>query len=380
MAPAALAAKRPAPSPEWPPGGSSPRWPAPPRCRWPACSPATAGCSRSPSSAGCWPCTRPRAVRAHRAARAVAGAGLPGWGRRGVRRRPAGHQHPAAGLGRARARLRRRGQGVGHRAGGRDARARLPGTRRLLAFAAGVAAGFLLPVCRSRWLARGPFCHSVIVAQLVRTDLCGSRSATGCSTWPAWPWATAAAAVLAVDRGRSHRAHRWCSARSLAACASPAGGRRRWTSSPRPPSLAVIGLPVPDDFYYHYAGFLAPFLGWPSRLPPPGCSARRPVTRCRAARPGRGFARRGLPSRRAGARRPSPSSSELCPEPTRRAHRLCTRDQRARGGYPVRRLRGHRPGLVQIAINRLTSSRPGCSTDGRRHRHRLRALPAATTG
>ena len=35
-----------APSRGWRPGGCSPRWPAPPPCRWRACSPATAGCSR----------------------------------------------------------------------------------------------------------------------------------------------------------------------------------------------------------------------------------------------------------------------------------------------------------------------------------------------
>jgi len=47
----------------------------------------------------------------------------------------------------------------------------LPGTRRLLAFAGGVAAGFLIPVVPFALAAPARFWNSVIVAQLVRTDV-----------------------------------------------------------------------------------------------------------------------------------------------------------------------------------------------------------------
>src|SRR6478752_5717391 len=47
----------------------------------------------------------------------------------------------------------------------------LPGTRRLLAFAGGVAAGFLIPVVPYALAAPARFWNSVIVAQLVRTDV-----------------------------------------------------------------------------------------------------------------------------------------------------------------------------------------------------------------
>ena len=88
-----------------------------------------------------------------------------------VRRRPAGQQQPAAGLGRPRVRLRRRGQGVGHPAGPGHPGAGRAAVRRALGFAAGVAVGFLVPVLPFAALAPRTFYNSVVLAQLVRVDV-----------------------------------------------------------------------------------------------------------------------------------------------------------------------------------------------------------------
>jgi alpha-1,2-mannosyltransferase len=134
----------------------------------------------------------------------------------------------------------------------------LPGTRRLLCCLAGVAAGFLIPVLPFTLTAPRQFYDSVIVAQLVRTDvripilyriqeMTGLTLTTG--TLPAAvvvAAGVAAAALLAVTLAAAWRVTRR-----------------------RPPPLDVFAAVtavlviavflVPDDFYYHYAAFLAPF-------------------------------------------------------------------------------------------------------------------------
>jgi hypothetical protein len=134
----------------------------------------------------------------------------------------------------------------------------LPGTRRFLVFAGGVAAGFLIPVLPFA-LAGGltRFWNSVIVAQIARTDVripFGYRVQQMVGLAAGHP----AAAVLAV-------------AGVLALALVLGSFAAAWRVIGRPPALdvfaaastvLVIGIfLIPDDFYYHYAGFLAPFAG-----------------------------------------------------------------------------------------------------------------------
>jgi len=132
----------------------------------------------------------------------------------------------------------------------------LPGTRRLLSCLAGVAAGFLIPVLPFALTDPHQFYESVIVAQLVRSDVriplaYRIQEMTGLTTGTL-PTAVvvgagaAAAVLLTVTVAAAWRASRR-----------------------RPPPLdvfaavttvlVVLVFLVPDDFYYHYAAFLAPF-------------------------------------------------------------------------------------------------------------------------
>ncbi len=138
------------------------------------------------------------------------------------------------------------------------------GGRRLTRFAAGVAAGFLIPVIPFAALAPGRFYDSVVVAQLVRT---GARTPlafrlqylTGLA---AWDLGTAVFLTVAI-----------CLAVALAGTVIVA-----WRVTGRGPSrlewfalataaLVIVAFLVPDDFYYHYPAFLAPFLGMAFALP-----------------------------------------------------------------------------------------------------------------
>jgi alpha-1,2-mannosyltransferase len=136
--------------------------------------------------------------------------------------------------------------------------------QRIARFAAGVAAGFLIPVIPFAALAPARFYDSVVVAQLVRT---GARTPlafrlqylTGLTDWDlSFGVYLAAAILLAV---------------AVAGTAVAA-----WRVTRRGPSalewfdlattvLIVVAFLVPEDFYYHYPAFLAPFLGLAFALP-----------------------------------------------------------------------------------------------------------------
>jgi Dolichyl-phosphate-mannose-protein mannosyltransferase len=140
----------------------------------------------------------------------------------------------------------------------------LPAVRKAARYLAGVAAGFCIPVLPFAVLAPRGFYDSVIVAQLVRT---GARTPldyrlqqlTGLTRWQ--PGMT----VLVIA--------------AVAALVVVAGLLISATTVTRyPPSalewfavvtaaLVVIAFLVPDDFYYHYPGFLAPFLAMAVALP-----------------------------------------------------------------------------------------------------------------
>jgi hypothetical protein len=136
--------------------------------------------------------------------------------------------------------------------------------RRLARFAGGVAAGFLIPVLPFAVLAPGRFYDSVVVAQLVRT---GARTPlafrlqylTGLA---AWDLSTVVLLIVAVAMA------------VIVAATLVAAGR---VTRQRPPALewfavataalVVVAFLIPDDFYYHYPGFLAPFLALAFALP-----------------------------------------------------------------------------------------------------------------
>jgi hypothetical protein len=139
--------------------------------------------------------------------------------------------------------------------------------RRALAYAAGVVAGFAVPVLPFAALAPGTFYRSVIVAQLVRVDsvriplgyrlheMTGLTDATGLTSTLALSLISLLILVLIV--ACSVAASRLAGERppllerfALAGCA-----------------LTIIAFLWPADFYYHYAGFLAPFLALAIALP-----------------------------------------------------------------------------------------------------------------
>ncbi|MCW2910714.1 MAG: hypothetical protein JWL68_5503 [Actinomycetia bacterium] len=139
--------------------------------------------------------------------------------------------------------------------------------RRALAYAAGVVAGFAVPVLPFAALAPGTFYRSVIVAQLVRVDtvriplgyrlhqMTGLTDFTGLTSTLVLSLIALVIMVLVV------------------ACSVAAS---RLTGE-RPPlleqfalasaALTIIAFLWPADFYYHYAGFLAPFLALAIALP-----------------------------------------------------------------------------------------------------------------
>ncbi len=139
--------------------------------------------------------------------------------------------------------------------------------RRAAVYAAGVIAGFVVPVLPFAALAPGTFYRSVVVAQLVRVDtvripvgyrlheMTGLTDVTGLTS--TLVLSLISLLILALIAGSSVAASRLSGQRpprleqfSLAACA-----------------LTIIAFLWPADFYYHYAGFLAPFLALAIALP-----------------------------------------------------------------------------------------------------------------
>jgi hypothetical protein len=140
-------------------------------------------------------------------------------------------------------------------------------SRRAGAYAAGVLAGFAVPVLPFAALAPGTFYRSVIVAQLVRVDsvriplgyrlheMTGLTDITGLTS-------TLVLSLLSLL--------------ILALIIGPSVAASRLTGE-RPPlleqfalaatALTIIAFLWPADFYYHYAGFLAPFLALAIALP-----------------------------------------------------------------------------------------------------------------
>jgi hypothetical protein len=128
----------------------------------------------------------------------------------------------------------------------------------------GVAAGFLIPVIPFAALAPGRFYDSVVVAQLVRT---GARTPlamrlqylTGLTAWDLGGIVFAIVAIgLAVALAGT----------AIAACRVTGQGPSalEWFGLATA-ALVIVAFLIPDDFYYHYPAFLAPFLGMAFALP-----------------------------------------------------------------------------------------------------------------
>ena len=139
--------------------------------------------------------------------------------------------------------------------------------RRAAAYAAGVLAGFAVPVVPFAALAPATFYRSVIVAQLVRVDsvriplgyrlhqMTGLTDITGLTS--TLVLALISLLIVALIVGCCVAASRLTGERpplleqfALATCA-----------------LTIVAFLWPADFYYHYAGFLAPFLALAIALP-----------------------------------------------------------------------------------------------------------------
>ena len=134
----------------------------------------------------------------------------------------------------------------------------LPRPRQAARFLAGAAAGFVIPVLPFAVAAPRGLYDGVIVAQLTRTDIRVPLSfriqeMTGLTAAAHPSTATlTVAAVLAVLLIGGGFAGGWLVAR----CPPPALDWFAVASL----VLVVAAFLLPDDFYYHYPGFLAPFL------------------------------------------------------------------------------------------------------------------------
>jgi alpha-1,2-mannosyltransferase len=225
-------------------------------------------------------------------------------------------------------------------------------------FAAGVAAGFLLPVLPFALLAPRTFYRSVIVAQLVRSDLVrvplGFRLQHMLGLTHAPQLATPAlvaigAAVIVIIAGLSVLGAR------LTRQAPPALDIFATATF----GLAVTAFLWPSDFYNHYAAFLAPFLALAIALPlsrvleaPPVAGARaRPVVLLR-----RGTAVLAAVALAALAVLQAAAESHLA------AAIPATEISAAERMIPPGACVFTDQVSYTIAINRFTSAVPGCST------------------
>ena len=138
--------------------------------------------------------------------------------------------------------------------------------RGALLYVAGVAAGFLVPVLPFAALAPRAFYHSVVVAQLVRIDTVRTalsyrlHQMTGLTDFTSLGPVPITLVTLAII--------------ALVVVSCVVAWRR---TGQRPPLveqfaygttvLTIVAFLWPADFYYHYAGFLAPFLALAVALP-----------------------------------------------------------------------------------------------------------------
>jgi hypothetical protein len=133
----------------------------------------------------------------------------------------------------------------------------LPRPRQAARFLAGVTAGFIVPVLPFAVAAPRGIYDGVIVAQLARTDIRVPLSfriqeMTGLTTAHPSAAVLAVAAVIAVVLIGGGFAGAWLVTKCRPAALD-------WFALASV-VLVVAAFLLPDDFYYHYPGFLAPFL------------------------------------------------------------------------------------------------------------------------
>ena len=152
----------------------------------------------------------------------------------------------------------------------------LPVPRRLVVFLGGVAIGFLAPVLPFALAAPRTFLDSVIVAQLVRVDAARASLWTRLSALTGLTDFTRLgdAAILSVALAIAAVVVGCCAAASLATRRPPPTLEAFALIST---ALVVTAFLWPDDFYYHYAGFFAPFLALAPALPLGRCAASVPL-------------------------------------------------------------------------------------------------------
>src|ERR1022692_3589192 len=131
----------------------------------------------------------------------------------------------------------------------------LPAPRRAARFLAGVAAGFLIPILPFAVAAPRRLYDGVVLAQLTRTDTrvpIGFRiqEITGLTAWHPSAGVLAVAAVITVGLVAGAFAGAWL----VTGWPPPLD----WFATATTAGV-VLAFLAPDDFYYHYPGFLAPF-------------------------------------------------------------------------------------------------------------------------
>jgi hypothetical protein len=131
-------------------------------------------------------------------------------------------------------------------------------------FLAGVIAGFAVPLLPFAAVAPRRLYDSVIVAQLTRTDIrvplwFRIQEMTGLTAAHPSDVALAAAGVIAAVLIAGLFAAAWLATRQR----PPALDTFAFAAT----VLVVVAFLVPDDFYYHYAGFLTPFIAMSLALP-----------------------------------------------------------------------------------------------------------------
>jgi hypothetical protein len=158
----------------------------------------------------------------------------------------------------------------------------LPRPRQAARFLAAAAAGFLIPVLPFALASPRGIYDGVIVAQLTRTDIRVPLSfriqeMTGLAAAHPSGAAAAVAAAIAVALIGGGFAGAWLVTR----CPPPALDWFALGSL----VLVVAAFLLPDDFYYHYPGFLAPFLALSLALPTARLLAAGRLARFRRAAP-----------------------------------------------------------------------------------------------
>jgi Glycosyltransferase family 87 len=241
-------------------------------------------------------------------------------------------------------------------------------------YAAGVVLGFGVPVLPFALSAPATFYRSVIVAQLVRSDVAripqGYRlqqmlGLVHVQTPPTPVSAIIGLAVVAAVAAVSVTASR------LAAAGPPPLEVFAMATT----VLVVIAFLWPSDFYYHYAAFLAPFLALALALPVSRLLAALPVTEAGQPQPGQpqpGQPRPGLLRRHARLVRGAATAVAAVTFAVLAGLQTASEAQEA-SQVPAAEITqaGHLipPGACvatdqvsyTIAINRFVSSVPGCS-------------------